>query len=330
MTSATVNQAQKPDPAGGRIAQGCHRRADGDLHDRRYRGQADLSRLSDRGSGRPHHLRGGGLPALGRRPAESDAARRIHKTSWRQVARLPPVVVEHLRMMPADAHPLAALRSGVSLLAHYDPQSESMDPKATRAKAERLLGQVPTIVAARARLREGNEPIAPRADLPAASNFLWMLFGKEPDAAHRARHGRGVHAARRARVQRVELCRARGRGHVRRPAQLDGRGPRRAQGPAPRRRQRRRDRDDRRGRHARQGRSLGARPLAALPGGQSRRARQARAALPGHGSRRLQDVGSARAHPQEAGRRSRQPARRRLDRRNPGDGQARSRPKAWA
>jgi citrate synthase len=94
---------------------------------------------------------------------------------------LPPVVVEHLRMLPADAHPLAALRSGVSLLAHYDAQSESMDPKATRAKAERLLGQVPTIVAARARLREGKEPIEPRPDLSAAPNFLWMLFGKEPD-----------------------------------------------------------------------------------------------------------------------------------------------------
>jgi citrate synthase len=40
---------------------------------------------------------------------------------------------------------------------------------------------VPTIVTARARLREGKEPIAPREDLPAASNFLYMLFGKEPD-----------------------------------------------------------------------------------------------------------------------------------------------------
>jgi 2-methylcitrate synthase len=95
--------------------------------------------------------------------------------------KLPPVLLEHLRLLPPDAHPLAALRSGVSLLAHYDPQSESMDPKATRAKAERLLGQVATIVAARARLREGNEPIEPKPDLPAAANFLWMLFGKEPD-----------------------------------------------------------------------------------------------------------------------------------------------------
>jgi len=94
---------------------------------------------------------------------------------------LPKVIVDHLRMIPADAHPLAALRSGVSLLAHHDPDSESMDRKATRAKAERLLGQVPAIVTARARLRKGEEPIPPRADLPAASNFLWMLFGKEPD-----------------------------------------------------------------------------------------------------------------------------------------------------
>lgn len=94
---------------------------------------------------------------------------------------VPGVVLDHLRMMPADAHPLAALRSGVSLLAHYDPESESMDPKATRAKAERLIGQVPTMVTARARLRDGKEPIPPRADLPAASNFLWMLFGTEPE-----------------------------------------------------------------------------------------------------------------------------------------------------
>src|SRR5712691_3617970 len=94
---------------------------------------------------------------------------------------LPKVVLDQLRMIPADAHPLAALRSGVSLLAHNDPLSESMAPKATRAKAERLLGQLPAIVTARARLRKGEEPIPPRADLPAASNFLWMLFGKEPD-----------------------------------------------------------------------------------------------------------------------------------------------------
>jgi citrate synthase len=67
------------------------------------------------------------------------------------------------------------------LLAHSDPDGESMDPARTRAKAERLIGQVPTIVTARARMREGKEPIPPRPDLAPAANFLWMLFGTEPD-----------------------------------------------------------------------------------------------------------------------------------------------------
>ena len=94
---------------------------------------------------------------------------------------LPQIIVDHLRMIPKDAHPLAALRSGVSLLAHHDPDSESMDAKATRAKAERIMAQVPTIVTARARLREGKEPVAPKPELSHAANFLRMLFGKEPD-----------------------------------------------------------------------------------------------------------------------------------------------------
>src|SRR5689334_21041534 len=84
---------------------------------------------------------------------------------------LPDVIVQQLRMIPKDAHPLAALRSGVSLLAHSDPDSESMDSAKTRAKAERILGQVPTIVTARARLREGNEPIPPKPELAPAANF---------------------------------------------------------------------------------------------------------------------------------------------------------------
>jgi citrate synthase len=94
---------------------------------------------------------------------------------------LPDVLIQHLRMIPNDAHPLAVLRSGVSLLSHYDPDAEAMDAAATRRKGERLMGQVPNIVCARARLREGKEPIPPRDDLNTGANFLWMLFGKEPD-----------------------------------------------------------------------------------------------------------------------------------------------------
>jgi citrate synthase len=94
---------------------------------------------------------------------------------------LPPALFDHLRLIPSKAHPLAVLRSGVSLLSHHDPDGDTMEPHAMRRQAERLQGQVPTIVCARARMREGKEPVAPRTDLSAAANFLWMLFGEEPD-----------------------------------------------------------------------------------------------------------------------------------------------------
>jgi citrate synthase len=45
-----------------------------------------------------------------------------------------------------------------------------------------LVARVATIVAAYARLRSGREPIAPRADLGHAANFLFMLDGETPDA----------------------------------------------------------------------------------------------------------------------------------------------------
>jgi citrate synthase len=94
---------------------------------------------------------------------------------------LPSVLFEHLRLVPKDAHPLVVLRSGISLLALYDPDAESMEPAKTRAKAERLLGQTATLVASWARLRRDQEPVAPRPDLRTAANLLWMLNGEEAD-----------------------------------------------------------------------------------------------------------------------------------------------------
>jgi citrate synthase len=48
--------------------------------------------------------------------------------------------------------------------------------------AQVLLGTFPTIVAAYWRLQHRNEPIAPRADLGIAANYLYMLNGTEPHA----------------------------------------------------------------------------------------------------------------------------------------------------
>ena len=56
-----------------------------------------------------------------------------------------------------------------------------MEPAARQRQEERLIGQVPSLVCAWGRIREGKDPVAPRSDLSAAANFLWMLFGEEQD-----------------------------------------------------------------------------------------------------------------------------------------------------
>jgi citrate synthase len=56
-----------------------------------------------------------------------------------------------------------------------------MSPEANLRKAIRLQAQLPTIVAAFSRIREGKEPIAPKPNASIAENFLYMLKGKEPE-----------------------------------------------------------------------------------------------------------------------------------------------------
>ncbi|GGM57412.1 citrate synthase [Halarchaeum rubridurum] len=85
----------------------------------------------------------------------------------------------------ADEVPMAAVRTAVSELSAFDPDAtEDTDPKdreANLAKGKRLTAKLPTIVAAFTRLRNGEEPVAPREDLSHAANFLYMLNGEEPD-----------------------------------------------------------------------------------------------------------------------------------------------------
>ena len=80
-----------------------------------------------------------------------------------------------------DSHPMDVLRTGVSALSAFDPETEDSSTEATIRKGVRLTAQAPTIVAAHARIREGKDPIAPSTSLNQAANFLYMLFGEEPD-----------------------------------------------------------------------------------------------------------------------------------------------------
>ncbi len=95
---------------------------------------------------------------------------------------LPAGVLTELKSWPREANVMDVLRTTVSLLGLYDPQSLDASEGARRHKAMLLTAQMATMTAAWEAIRNGREPIAPRSDLGHAANFLYMLQGKEPDA----------------------------------------------------------------------------------------------------------------------------------------------------
>ncbi|RPK16013.1 Citrate synthase (si) [Priestia endophytica] len=96
-------------------------------------------------------------------------------------AELPKEVVEHFSTYPVEkVHPMAALRTAVSLLGLYDEEADSVEEEANYRKAIRLQAQLPTIVTTFARIRKGLDPIAPKKEYGLAKNFLYMLNGEEP------------------------------------------------------------------------------------------------------------------------------------------------------
>lgn len=100
----------------------------------------------------------------------------------RAAASVPPALLDTLRAIPAEANFMDVMRSGASLLAHWDVDAARNDHDANLRKAERLTAQLPIVLAARHRLRQGQAPVAPDRERGLASNLMWMLSGKAPSA----------------------------------------------------------------------------------------------------------------------------------------------------
>ncbi len=102
-------------------------------------------------------------------------------------------IIDLLKCLPETGHPMEGLMAGVSALGMFYPGGKNeaatlQGPVSVYDLQERwnavirLLGKVPTIVAAFHRIRHGDINIMPRDDLSMAANFLYMLSGKEPSA----------------------------------------------------------------------------------------------------------------------------------------------------
>lgn len=115
----------------------------------------------------------GGLPSK----KEFDA----FKTKLIQERGVPKEILEFLCRMPQGAHYIDILRSGASLFAHYDPQTEDNSRNAEFSKSIRLIAKIPTLLAARVRASKKKNPVLPHPSLNHAANFLYMVNEKEPD-----------------------------------------------------------------------------------------------------------------------------------------------------
>jgi 2-methylcitrate synthase/citrate synthase II len=96
-------------------------------------------------------------------------------------ATLPAEIVNTLSSLPKDTNPMDALRTGVSMLAHFEPLLNKSDHDSNIEKAIRLTAKIPTLITTAYRLQQGLDPIPPNTGLGHAANFLYMLTGTVPD-----------------------------------------------------------------------------------------------------------------------------------------------------
>ncbi len=94
---------------------------------------------------------------------------------------LPQGLIKFLENFPKTVNPMAALRTGVSLLSFFDPEADDKSAESNVRKAIRLIARTPAIVAYFDHMRHGTKFIPPKSDIAynCAANFLYMLKGKD-------------------------------------------------------------------------------------------------------------------------------------------------------
>jgi citrate synthase len=105
---------------------------------------------------------------------------------------LPPHVRRLLPEVAAVADPLQALPVVLGMVGAAHGFKALLDSSRDERRHDTIVAvaTAPTVLAAVWRLRNGDEPIAPRDDLGHVENYLWMLTGEEPSVEHADAVGR--------------------------------------------------------------------------------------------------------------------------------------------
>jgi 2-methylcitrate synthase/citrate synthase II len=91
-----------------------------------------------------------------------------------------PAMLKLINMMNPKAHPMDTLRTAVSFMGQADETAEDSSPKGLYDKSIRMFAQIPEIVAADFRVRNGKAPIPTTKDLGFCENYFHMCFGEVP------------------------------------------------------------------------------------------------------------------------------------------------------
>lgn len=97
---------------------------------------------------------------------------------------LPESLIDLFKSLPTWTPPMDALRTAVSVLAHFDQDVDDNSREANLRKAERLLAKIPLAIAAHHRVSKKQQPIESKGNLSHAANFLYVLRGEEASESH--------------------------------------------------------------------------------------------------------------------------------------------------
>ncbi len=102
-------------------------------------------------------------------------------TELRESRELKPEVLQLIKTFPKAAHPMECLQSVINHLSGYIGHTIEHSATCNCRQTLHQIAQLPIVVAAWHRIRNGLEYVPPKKDLSHGANFLWQLKNEEPD-----------------------------------------------------------------------------------------------------------------------------------------------------
>jgi citrate synthase len=122
----------------------------------------------------------GRLPTADELAAFDDQLRRNRRVKFN--------IREMMKRLPPKGHPMEMLQTAVASLGMFYPGNECLtspdmcdDLDYIHNMTVKIIARMPVVVTMWEHIRNGYDPVEPRADLTFAENFLYMFTGEEPD-----------------------------------------------------------------------------------------------------------------------------------------------------